>query len=114
MDEMTRYVFANFGNLMTLREGLAYKTIVGKEKAKHYQSAAAQQELQTEWISRDPEILRLLENGTEQFYDDVVQRILREQPSEVSLNHCPHCQRLARTPKSKQCQHCFLSWHDTQ
>lgn len=112
MDELTRYVFINFGYLKTLHEELAYRTIVGREKAKHYKSAAAQQELRTEWISNDPEVLRLLENGTEQFYLDVVQRILQRHPSEVVLNHCPRCQRLVRTPQSKQRQHCFFSWHD--
>ena len=114
MDALTRYVFANYSHLMTLREGLAYRSVVGTLKAQHYKLAAAQIELQTEWISRDPEVLRLLEHGTEQFYVGVVQRILREQSSEVVLNHCLHCQRLVRTPEAKQCQHCFFSWHDAK
>lgn len=112
VDELTRYVFVNFSKLKTLHENLAARSISAEMKAQHSQSSGMQQMLRTKWVSQDPKVLRLLENGAEQFYLDVVQRILREHPSEVFLNHCPRCQGLARTPQSRQCRHCFYSWHD--
>ena len=114
MDELTRYVFVNFSNLRTLHENLAARSIDAEIKAQHSQSLGMQQMLRAKWVSQDPEVLRLLENGAERFYFDVVQRILREHPNEVFLNRCPRCQGLARTPEAKQCPHCFFSWHDTQ
>ena len=112
MDELTRYVFFNFSNLMTIREHTAYKSILGEEKAETSQSVGMQRMLRTNWVSNDPEVLRLLHNGPEQFYHNVAQRILREHPDEAFLNRCPRCHGLARTPWAKQCRHCFFSWHD--
>ncbi len=112
MDELTRYVFVNFSNLMTLREHAAYKSILGEEKAETAQSVGMQRMLRKNWISSDPEVLRLLENGAEQFYRNVVQRIMQDRPTEVFFNRCPKCHSLARTPQAKQCPHCFFSWHD--
>lgn len=114
MDDFTRYVFSNFGNLRTLHENLATKSIIGEMKAQHSQSPEMQQMLRKEWVSQDPEVLHLLEDGSEQFYLRVVQRLMRERPDEVFLNRCPRCRGLARTPQAKQCRQCFFSWHDTQ
>ena len=114
MDEVTRYVFVNFSNLRTMHENLAARSIDAEMKAQHSQSSGMQQMLRTKWVSQDPEVLRLLENGAEQFYSNVVQRILRERPDKVFLNYCPQCHGLARTPQAKQCPHCFFSWRDTQ
>ena len=112
MDELTRYVFVNFSNLRTLHENLADRSVDAEMRAQHAQSPGMQQTLRTKYVSNDPEVLRLLQNGPEQFYHDVVQRILRERADEVFLNRCPQCHGLARTPKSKQCRYCFFSWHD--
>lgn len=112
MDALTSYVFFNYPDLMTLHEGLAYKSTVGKLKADHAHSPGMRELLLREWVSKDPEVLQLLEGGSEQFFVNVSQRILREHPAEVFLNRCPRCGGLARTPQAKQCRHCFFSWHD--
>lgn len=112
MDELTRYVFVNFSALRTLHENLAARSIDAEMRAQCAQSPGMQRMLRTKYVSNDPAVLRLLENGAEQFYHDVVQRILRERADEVFLNYCPRCRGLARTPWAKQCRHCFFSWHD--
>ena len=114
MDELTRYVFVNFSNLRTLHENLAERSRDAEIRAQHAQSLGMQRMLRTKYVSQDPEVLRLLENGAEQFYLAVAQRILRERADEVFLNYCPRCRGLARTPQAKQCRHCFFSWHDAK
>lgn len=112
MDELTRYVFVNFSNLRTLHENLAYRSIDADMRAQYAQSPGMQHALRTKYVSNDPEVLRLLQNGPEQFYLAAAQRILRERADKVFLNYCPRCHGLARTPQAKQCRHCFFSWHD--
>ena len=112
MDALISYVFFNYGDLMTPHEGLAYKSIIGKLKADHAHSPGERELLLREWVSKDPEVLQLLEGDSEQFFVNVSQRILQEHPAEVFLNRCPRCDGLARTPYAKQCRHCFFSWHD--
>ena len=44
------------------------------------------------------------------FKESVRDRVLREHPS--VFKRCPHCGRLLRTPKAKQCRWCFRGWHE--
>ncbi len=114
MDDLTRYVFFEYGNLRTAQENAAYKSIVGKEKAEHSSSPKMQELLHRRLVSEDPDVLQLLAGGTEQFFTNTRERILREHTKEVFLNLCPRCGQLARPPQAKQCRHCFLSWHEQQ
>jgi len=41
----------------------------------------------------------------------VVTRIYVQHKNELSLNLCPKCRKIARTPLAKQCRFCFYSWH---
>lgn len=38
----------------------------------------------------------------------IATRIIKEHPEVI--NNCPQCNRLARTPKAKQCRHCLYTW----
>jgi len=65
----------------------------------------------TGWISKDKDILNLLEDGLEKFEERIAVRILKSHPDKVVVNRCPNCDRLARTPYAMQCRHCHLDWH---
>jgi rubrerythrin len=114
MDALTQYVFFYFAHFQTPHEKAAYKSIVGEEKAKHTVSDEMKSMLHQNWVSTDPAVLRLLESGSEQFFINVRDRILREHSENVFLNYCPRCGALAKTPRAKQCPVCFLSWHEPQ
>ncbi|RZS92010.1 hypothetical protein [Aquimarina brevivitae] len=64
------------------------------------------------WITTDKEALELLKNGETEFLLNTAQRIVKEHKDEIFLNYCPNCQKLARTPKAKQCRHCQHKWFD--
>jgi hypothetical protein len=63
-------------------------------------------------LSRDPEVLGLLDKGYDAFELQAAERILEQHPEAVFFNTCPKCDKLARTPQAKQCRFCKHEWHD--
>lgn len=61
-------------------------------------------------ISSNPEILKLLDNGYNDFIEKVVRRIYADHKHELNLNLCPKCKKIARTPRAQQCRFCFHEW----
>ena len=43
---------------------------------------------------------------------NAVDRLIRDCYDKLSLNRCPACQRLVRTPLARQCLWCGHRWHD--
>jgi hypothetical protein len=54
-----------------------------------------------------------IQKTPEEFVLDVAKRIMAETPEKVFFNNCPRCNRLARTPKAKQCRYCGHSWRES-
>ena len=114
------YVFTYFGHLMTPQERLAYSHLVGTAKAMNGRTDAASQAeaIQRarphlrEWLSSDPEVLRLASAGLDAFVERTGQRILDEHRDKIAFNNCPRCGALARTPKAQQCRFCGFDWHE--
>jgi hypothetical protein len=61
--------------------------------------------------SEDPRIDSVLERGYETFCREVTDRVLGDPRSAVTLNRCPKCGRIVRTPRAKQCMWCYHDWH---
>ncbi len=106
------YIVLYFGNLMTGVERLALRHsrstfkldgVENEKLTKVYYKAG--------WLSPDLEVLKLLEDGDDQFMINCAERILKENSDKVFLNYCPNCGRLARTPQAKQCRFCGFDWH---
>lgn len=38
-------------------------------------------------------------------------RLFNEHSSEIHVSRCSNCQRIVKTPKSKQCLWCGYDWH---
>lgn len=62
--------------------------------------------------SEDPEVLRLLKDGYDQFVHRYAQRIYNNHFNELNINKCPKCDGVARTPQAKQCRFCGNSWRE--
>ncbi|WP_408044031.1 hypothetical protein [Tenacibaculum litopenaei] len=65
--------------------------------------------LQKGWMTDDDTILKLLENGIDEFKRKVAERI--DDSNSIEYNNCPKCERITRTPKAKQCRFCGYDWH---
>lgn len=100
---------------MTKDEGRAWRHWSTTYKMENSDSTAKQKEsrikvsLRTGWMTSDENILKLLENGIDEFRKRVAKRIFNS--NIIEFNNCPQCKKLARTPKAKQCRFCQFDWH---
>jgi hypothetical protein len=53
------------------------------------------------------------ERDLENTIREVSEAALQREGSNIFINRCPKCHRLARTPRAKQCQWCYHSWRTT-
>ncbi|MGK0308216.1 MAG: hypothetical protein ACI8RP_001175 [Urechidicola sp.] len=114
------YILNYFSRLMTPNERKARKHFSGMIKLKSpkdYDSLELFNSrrnwfLEKNIITEDKDILKLLENGINEFTLTTANRILIQSPNEFCFNKCPKCDLLARTPYAKQCRNCSLDWHD--
>ena len=64
-----------------------------------------------EMTSNDPTVLELLKDGINEFHKNAATRVYMEHLNELTLNRCPKCDGIARTPTAKQCRYCGNDWH---
>ena len=110
--EKANYIIAHYSNLLTLPEKLALKhhrSTIKLENANDDKLTGMY--YRAGWLSDNPDVLNLLNNGYLEFIVNCSQRILKDNPNEVEFNLCPLCNKLARTPQAKQCRWCGYDWH---
>jgi len=110
-----KYILDYYSNFMTEEEGKAWRHWSTEYKMEHSDSTPQQKEsrikvsLKSGWMSTDENILKLLENGIDEFRRKVAERIIKS--NTIEFNNCPNCNKLTRTPKAKQCRFCQFDWH---
>jgi hypothetical protein len=113
--ELKMYILIYYRHLMTANECLAEQHLKAQEWIRLCagDSNRIQQvpEMFRGGLTDNAEALQLASRGSERLYEAVVTRILSECRDEVVINLCPACQRLARTPKARQCRFCGFDWH---
>ena len=112
LDKSTiNYIFSYYSRFMTLEEAAAWKHSTTLSKFQSITDERHQWMLEKGWLSYKKEVLKLLNDGYEQFTINTAERILRDNPNKIYFNNCPNCGKLARTPQAKQCRFCGHSWH---
>jgi hypothetical protein len=110
LDDVTKYVFHNYPNLMTENEASAWKTYLWQAKNETC-GKELPDFLADKFGSRRHEVLVLLSKGAESFFIGVRDRVLKEHKDKIILNYCPRCGALTRTPKAKICPKCSFNWY---
>ncbi len=64
-------------------------------------------------LANDHLIPYLLNDGNTDVIIETATLVMERAADKVFLNYCPACQRLARTPKARQCRHCGNSWRNS-
>ena len=108
--EKANHIIHYYATLLTQDEkkALAYYMVT----LKHADDAERiEMYLQKGRITNDPEVLKYLSGGYQQFVINCAKRILTTMPEKVFFNLCPKCEKLARTPLAKQCRFCGFNWH---
>jgi len=61
----------------------------------------------------DEEMKQALAVGYWAYRDRITERLVQDAlEGRQSVNRCPKCHRIARTPKAKQCRWCYFSWRE--
>ena len=73
--------------------------------------ALARRMLETWGEAGNPEVESALSEGLEAFRARAVGRVLEDPIILESINRCPGCRRVVRTPQAQQCFWCGHDWH---
>jgi hypothetical protein len=109
--ELAAYIW-DYCSRLTEDEQIAWRHNRASERLAHGNKIGFHKyQNQEQELSKDENVLKLLENGFEHFKNAVVTRIWNEHKDELELNLCPKCKKIARTPLAKQCRFCGHDWH---
>jgi hypothetical protein len=111
--EVAYYIIKYYSSLLSLPQKAALKHHRHALKIHEMPDNAVRRQLYVKfnWLSDDPDVLRLLDEGYVNFILNCAQQILKDHPKQVHINFCPQCNKLARTPHAKQCRWCGYDWH---
>lgn len=112
--ELADYIFNYCSEFYNDKERKAVDHHFGQvKKMDRYPDDAPKQFLEAKkrFFTDDPKALELLKDGYPNFIMKTAERIYRDHKSELKLNLCPKCNKIARTPQAKQCGFCGHDWH---
>lgn len=113
--ETAQYIIKYFPHLLTAAERMAILHTSSTYKLEHAtvdKPHRATVFREKGWLTEDQTVLDLLKEGYAQFELNVANRIVVQSPDKVFFNHCPKCNKLARTPRARQGRFCGHSWHE--
>jgi hypothetical protein len=111
--ETAEYIVTYYFDLMPVKERLAWKHHSSILKLEDNSNPNLTELYKRKgWITDEQEILDLLKLGYNNFEKITAIKILENYPEKVFFNKCPKCNKLARTPKAKQCRFCGYNWHN--
>lgn len=111
--ELAEYIFQYCGSYFTEKEKAAQMHMIAMSKSKNDVNSKVYKFFVKEGNRlEDKEIMELVKDGFKGFSKKVSERIFREHKNELSLNLCPKCGIIARTPHAQQCRFCYHDWHD--
>ena len=114
IDVLTWYVWHNLTHLMTDEDRRIGRAAVARMQAAISESeTVARSLLKSSGGVGNPEIDLALVRGPESFRGEVAVRLLADPTVVAFVRRCPHCNRVARTPKAEQCFWCGHDWHAT-
>ena len=105
------YVLEYFYHLFTDLERFGFIAVTAKEKATEPGPNMAKKIIDRWGSNNSPDVVEALSKGHEAFREAVFQRLMNEHSEKIEINRCPKCNKIARTPKAKQCRWCFYKWH---
>jgi hypothetical protein len=106
-EQPTWSVINPYGHLMTKAEWCTNRAFIVKAKVEHGYSPESFADKDTSHA----EVLALMRDGPQLFWDWGRDRIIREHAEWVVLTCCPKFGGLARTPRARQCHCCFHDCH---
>ncbi len=112
--ELTQYIWANYGFLMTPREQEVGQVIQARLLAQRPSSSSRRLTFEELPATRsdDPVINQDLSIGSDPYRQRAAMKLLLAQPERVKISRCQRCKRILRAPDAQSCYWCGLDWHD--
>lgn len=118
MTSVAGYVLRHYGQLMTAHEQAVHRHLITLYKFRDdgppapgtAEDTATLEPSLRRWLSHDPAVILDAQAGWDAARERIANRILRDHPDEVYLNHCPACGSLTRTPTARLCLGCGHTW----
>lgn len=107
--ELVDYIYDNYGKFITddeLTAAAVLHTLPGGVNPQ--QLMFAKKSIKSEHTEV---VKNMIASGINALKVTAVARIWQEHRSELSLNLCLSCGKIARTPLAKQCRFCLHDWH---
>ena len=114
MDELAEYIIDYHGSYLTEVEKAAVREVhfrAKRDSSRRSENSGVAKIIEDRLMSTDPAVIALAEQGLESLYLQIRDRVLHDHEDQLDLNRCPKCDGLCRTPRAKQCRHCFHKWH---
>lgn len=112
---LRKYVWDACQHVLTDLERRAERAVIARAKAagaRKFNRPDTAQMLDEKWgCVADPEVDAALAAGEEAFRQRVCERVLADPMASQSINRCPRCNRVVRTPTAQQCFWCGHDWH---
>jgi hypothetical protein len=114
-NDLADYIFNYCQHFFNEKEKKAKEHHIGQVKFGNRDNLPEPLEkLKQNFKTDDPEAIGLLQNGYSHFIKATAERIYRDHRSDLKLNLCPKCQKIARTPTARQCRFCGHDWHESE
>lgn len=113
-EALTEYILRNYHSFATEAEGFALRVVYFEEKTAgsgERVAAKFREHLQGYWKSHHEEAVREALKMGKEYRCQVRDRILADFTGEITINRCPRCGRIVRTPFARQCFWCGHDWH---
>ncbi|MGJ8673228.1 hypothetical protein [Rubritalea sp.] len=109
MDQITaqhHYLFNGHRELLTPDEAAAWRNLQVERMILLCEYPAVKELLHTRWLTSDPAVLKLLEQGSHVFLSNTLTRLNGQTCT------CQKCDTLCRTSRAQQCPECDHSWFE--
>jgi hypothetical protein len=113
-DVLTEYIWRHYSRLLTPAEARAglYSEPLDREAAKRIKGEKFADSLdEIHGPVTTSELQFQLREGRVALFRRARDRILKDHASVVSINRCPECGRIVRSPGANQCLWCKHDWH---
>jgi hypothetical protein len=110
------YIKKNLRQYINSDDDVALMIAGWKEDCNDDKAVAAERiELIEKIKKKRPDVINASNLGSKELWNAIRQKILHAiERGELSINRCPSCRQIVRTPSSEQCLWCGHDWHRTK
>lgn len=112
VDAVRSYVEIHWHWYVTDVEKRCLSLLARRAKASLRPDTGWSRRVEAEIVTAKEALGPMLDSGIEEYEQRVRNRVLAAfRNGELTINRCPRCHEIVRTPLARQCLHCGHDWH---